>query len=63
MTLIALGVIPLSIMLIMLIVRHSQKYFKLQQDYLGNINGHVEEMYGGHIVMKALMAKGKVCIN
>lgn len=53
MTLIALGVIPLSIMLIMLIVRHSQKYFKLQQDYLGNINGHVEEMYGGHIVMKA----------
>ena len=53
MTLIALGVIPLSIMLIRLIVRHSQKYFKLQQDYLGNINGHVEEMYGGHIVMKA----------
>jgi ATP-binding cassette subfamily B multidrug efflux pump len=53
MTLIALGVVPLSIMLIMLIVRHSQKYFKLQQDYLGNINGHVEEMYSGHIVMKA----------
>ena len=53
MTLIALGVIPLSIMLIRLIVRHSQKNFKLQQDYLGNINGHVEEMYGGHIVMKA----------
>jgi ATP-binding cassette subfamily B multidrug efflux pump len=53
MTLIALGIIPISIMLIMLIVKHSQKYFKLQQDYLGNLNGHIEEMYGGHFVMKA----------
>jgi ATP-binding cassette subfamily B multidrug efflux pump len=53
MTLIALGIIPISMMLIMLIVKHSQKYFKLQQDYLGNLNGHIEEMYGGHFVMKA----------
>jgi ATP-binding cassette subfamily B protein len=36
-----------------LIIRQSQKYFKQQQDYLGHVNGHVEEMYGGHVVMKA----------
>jgi len=53
MTLVALGIIPISIMLIILIIKHSQKFFKQQQDYLGNVNGHVEEMYGGHIVMKA----------
>ncbi len=53
MTLVALGIIPLSIILISVIVKYSQKYFKQQQDYLGNVNGHVEEMYGGHVVMKA----------
>jgi len=53
MTLVALVVIPLSMVTVMLIVRQSQKYFKQQQDYLGHVNGHVEEMYGGHIVMKA----------
>ncbi|MHC6178674.1 ABC transporter ATP-binding protein [Clostridium sp. JNZ X4-2] len=53
MTLVALCIIPVSMGLIMVIVKHSQKYFKQQQDYLGNLNGHVEEMYGGHIVMKA----------
>lgn len=53
MTLVALVVIPLSMITVMLIVRQSQKYFKQQQDYLGHVNGHVEEMYGGHIVMKA----------
>ncbi|MDK2946088.1 MAG: ATP-binding cassette, subfamily multidrug efflux pump [Geotoga sp.] len=53
MTLIALGIIPISIFLIAFIVRYSQKFFKQQQDYLGNVNGHVEEMYGGHVVMKA----------
>ncbi len=53
MTLVALIIIPLSMVTVMLIVRQSQKYFKQQQDYLGNVNGHVEEMYGGHIVMKA----------
>lgn len=35
------------------IVKHSQKYFMQQQEYLGHVNGHIEEMYGGHIVMKA----------
>ncbi|HSO13199.1 MAG TPA: ABC transporter ATP-binding protein [Anaerolineales bacterium] len=53
MTLVALVIIPLSMVAVMLIVRQSQKYFKQQQDYLGHVNGHVEEMYGGHIVMKA----------
>ncbi len=53
MTLIALCTIPVSLIFIMVIVRHSQKYFKAQQEYLGHVNGHVEELYGGHVVMKA----------
>ncbi|MHC1682199.1 MAG: ABC transporter ATP-binding protein [Clostridiaceae bacterium] len=53
MTLVALVTIPVSGVLIAVIVKNSQKYFKEQQDYLGNLNGHVEEMYGGHLVMKA----------
>ncbi|MBP2031920.1 ATP-binding cassette subfamily B protein [Clostridium algifaecis] len=53
MTLTALCIIPLSFGMIMLIVKQSQKYFKEQQDYLGHVNGHIEEMYGGHIVMRA----------
>ncbi|SHI65454.1 ATP-binding cassette, subfamily B [Clostridium cavendishii DSM 21758] len=52
-TLVALCVIPLSMILIGVIVKNSQKFFKQQQDYLGNLNGHVEEMYSGHVVMKA----------
>lgn len=59
MTLIALLIIPLSMVVVMLIVRQSQKYFKQQQDYLGHVNGHVEEMYGGHIVMKAFNGEEK----
>jgi len=53
MTLVALLIVPLSMGVIGLVVGLSQKYFKQQQDYLGHVNGHVEEMYGGHIVMKA----------
>ena len=53
MTLAALIVIPLSGIVVSVIVRQSQRFFKDQQDFLGNVNGHVEEMYGGHIVMKA----------
>ncbi len=53
MTLIALLILPLSASLIALVVKQSQKYFKKQQDYLGHVNGHVEEMYGGHVVVKA----------
>ncbi|MGD8456688.1 MAG: ABC transporter ATP-binding protein [Anaerolineales bacterium] len=53
MTLVALLVIPLSSGVVLIIVRQSQKYFMQQQDYLGHVNGHVEEMFGGHLVMKA----------
>ncbi len=53
MTLVALILIPLSMGVVGLIIGQSQKFFKQQQDYLGHVNGHVEEMYGGHIVMKA----------
>jgi ATP-binding cassette subfamily B protein len=53
MTLVALIMIPLSMGVVGVIIGQSQKFFKQQQDYLGHVNGHVEEMYGGHIVMKA----------
>jgi len=53
MTLVALMIIPISSGVVMLIVRQSQKYFTQQQEYLGHVNGHVEEMFGGHLVMKA----------
>jgi len=57
-TLVSLIIIPLS-MCIVPIVRFSQKYFVKQQEYLGNINGHVEEMYGGHQVVKAFSGEEK----
>ncbi len=59
MTLAALVVIPLSMILTMGVIGKSQKYFKDQQDYLGHLNGHIEEMYGGHIVMKAFNGEAK----
>ena len=59
MTLVALAIIPISLVIIGLIVSTSQMYFKRQQDYLGHVNGHVEEMYGGHVVMKAFNGEEK----
>ncbi|MDF2891247.1 MAG: Xenobiotic-transporting ATPase, partial [Clostridia bacterium] len=59
MTLVALFILPVSMVLIMFVVKRSQKYFKEQQDYLGHLNGHVEEMYGGHVVMKAFNGEEK----
>ena len=53
MTLVALTIIPLSSIVVFLVVRQSQKYFDQQQEYLGHVNGHVEEMFGSHLVMKA----------
>lgn len=53
MTLAAIGIIPLSGVIMMVIIKKSQKYFKEQQKYLGNLNGHIEEMYGAHTVVKA----------
>ena len=59
MTLVALLIVPLSLVIISLIVKQSQKYFKQQQDFLGHVNGHIEEMYGGHVVMKAFNGETK----
>jgi ATP-binding cassette subfamily B multidrug efflux pump len=59
MTLVALIMVPLSALIITFVVRQSQKYFNQQQDYLGHINGHVEEMFGGHRVMKAFNGEAK----
>ncbi|MGO1368321.1 ABC transporter ATP-binding protein [Senegalia sp. (in: firmicutes)] len=59
MTLASLITIPISLILIISIVKRSQRFFKEQQDYLGNVNGHVEEMYGGHLVMKAFNGESK----
>ncbi len=53
MTLIAICVLPVSIILIGLVMKRSQKYFVRQQQALGDVNGHIEEMYGGHNVVKA----------
>lgn len=58
-TVIALLTIPVSLLLIIGVVKKSQKYFKSQQEYLGHVNGHVEEMYGGHVVMKAFNGEEK----
>ncbi|HHV98337.1 MAG TPA: ABC transporter ATP-binding protein [Clostridiaceae bacterium] len=59
MTLVALCIIPVSTILATFIVKHSQKYFVEQQVFLGYLNGHVEEMYGGHTVMKAFNGEKK----
>lgn len=53
MTLIAIVILPISMILISMVVKRSQKYFKSQQAYLGSINGQVEEVYSGHLVIQA----------
>ena len=53
MTLIAILILPVSVILVLLVVRFSQRYFKDQQSYLGVVNGQVEEIYSGHNVVKA----------
>ena len=58
-TLIALVILPLSTALVMIVVKKSQKYFKQQQEYLGHVNGQVEEVYGGHLVIKAFNREEK----
>ncbi len=59
MTLVALGMLPLSLLLVLSVVKRSQKYFRKQQEYLGHVNGHIEEMYGGHVVMKVFNGEEK----
>src|SRR5579872_4105863 len=58
-TLVALVTLPLSFILLGLIVGRSQRYFKQQQDQLGRLNGHIEEMYGGHAVMKVFNGEAR----
>lgn len=53
MTVVALLILPISVGLILFVMKHSQKYFSGQQEYLGNVNGQVEEVYSGHNVIKA----------
>ncbi len=53
MTVVALVILPISFVFIRLIVNRSQGYFRAQQEYLGHMNGHVEEMYGGHVVVRS----------
>ena len=59
MTIVALLIVPLSGLLISLIIKKSQKYFKEQQEFLGHVNGHVEEIYSGHNIMKAFNGEDK----
>ena len=53
MTLITLLILPVSLLVVMNVVKRSQPYYKKQQNYLGEANGQVEEMFGGHLVVKA----------
>ena len=57
MTIIAILILPVSSLFVMKIIKKSQKYFALQQEYLGHVNGNVEEMFGGHNVIKAFNAE------
>lgn len=59
MTVVSLIILPVTAFLSIVIVKHSQKYFKAQQDYLGHVNGQVEEIYGGHTVVKAFNGEEK----
>lgn len=59
MTLVALCILPLSILIVVNVVKRSQPFFQKQQAYLGHVNGHVEEMYGGHTVVTAFNGEEK----
>ncbi len=52
-TLVGLLTVPLSLIIVMVVVKLSQKYFVQQQEYLGHVNGQVEEIFSGHVVVKA----------
>ncbi len=59
MTLVALCILPFCLLIVMNVIKHSQKFFRRQQEYLGHVNGHVEEMYGGHMVVTAFNGQEK----
>ncbi len=60
MTLVALLILPLSLFLVAGVVKKSQKYFQAQQEYLGHVNGQVEEVYGGHSIVRAFNREEEV---
>ena len=59
MTIAAILMVPICLLLVGFVVKRSQKYFAMQQEYLGHINGHVEEIYGGHDIVKAFNGEEK----
>lgn len=59
MTIVAVLTLPLSFGLLMFIIKRSQAFFKKQQATLGHLNGHIEEMFGGHTVMKAFNGQAR----
>lgn len=63
MTIASLIILPISVILIGFVASKSQKYFKRQQDYLGHVNGEIEEMFSGHNVVKAFNAENKMISN
>lgn len=60
MTIVAILILPVSIFLISFVMKHSQHFFKEQQEYLASVNGKVEEMFGSHTVVKVFNAEEKV---
>ncbi|HGM3508271.1 TPA: ABC transporter ATP-binding protein [Clostridioides difficile] len=60
MTLVAILILPISMFVISRIVKKSQKYFRYQQEYLGNVNGQVEETYSGQTIVKAFNREDEV---
>lgn len=59
MTLVALLIVPLSLVIVQFVVKRSQRYFRQQQDYLGHVNGHIEEMFAGHVEVKAFNGEAR----
>lgn len=59
MTLVVLLVVPLCAVILNFVIKSSQKYFTKQQDYLGHINGHIEEVYGGHDIVSSFNGEEK----
>ena len=63
MTLVSFVILPISVFIVKKIVDKSQKYFKRQQDYLGHVNGQVEEIFGGHTIVKAFNGEEQAIEN
>lgn len=58
-TLITLLIVPISMFIVMMIIKRSQRYYLMQQEYLGHVNGHIEEMFAGHNVISLFNGEEK----